>query len=251
MRYLIFMVTVVGALFCGAMTTHAGEPACASQVFEAATFTVCPFDSRTADLSLVRTDAKGGALRRFDRVARFLGSRAGDVRFAMNAGMFDSDGAAIGLYVEDGVVRHGLNTANAGGNFYLKPNGVFFIDDKGAPKIETAEVFAGHATAPRWATQSGPMLVIHGALNPQISPDGTSKYIRNAVGIRHDGTAVFVISDDAVSFGRLARFLRDDLGCDDALYLDGAVSSLWVPSQGRQDNRAPLGPMVIVSAKAR
>lgn len=169
----------------------------------------------------------------------------------MNAGMFDTDGAAIGLYVEDSLVRHGLNTANAAGNFYMKPNGVFFIDNTGEPGIETSDIFAGHTTAPLWATQSGPMLVIHGAYNPQISPDGQSKYIRNAVGIRHDGTALFVISDDAVSFGRLARFLRDNLGCDDALYLDGAVSSLWVPSQGREDSRAPLGPILVVSAKVK
>ena len=143
MQHLMFMVTVAGALFCGALTTHAGEPACTAQVFEAATFTVCPFDPRTADLSLVRTDAKGVPLRRFDRLARFLGSRAADVRFAMNAGMFDSDGAAIGLYVENGVVRHRLNTATAGGNFYLKPNGVFFIDDKGRRRSRQAMSLPG------------------------------------------------------------------------------------------------------------
>ena len=95
------------------------------------------------------------------------------------------------------------------------------------------------------------MLLIKGVLNPQISPDGTSKYIRNAVGIRQDGRAVFVISDDAVSFGRLARFLRDNQGCDDALYLDGAVSSLWIPSQHRRDDRAALGAMIVVTEKAK
>ena len=69
--------------------------------------------------------------------------------------------------------------------------------------------------------------------------------IRNGVGVR-GGEALFAISDQPVSFGRFARFFRDGLGCPDALYLDGAVSSLWAPAMGRQDTQTGLGTFVVV-----
>ena len=53
--------------------------------------------------------------------------------------------------------------------------------------------------------------------------------------------------DKAVmAFGRMARFFRDGLGCSDALYLDGTVSSLWDPGAGRKDSYSSLGPMIAV-----
>jgi uncharacterized protein YigE (DUF2233 family) len=63
--------------------------------------------------------------------------------------------------------------------------------------------------------------------------------------------AFFVISNAPVSFGRLARFLHDGLGCPDALYLDGAVSALWAPGLAREDTAAKLGTFVVVSARPR
>ena len=221
-------------------------PPCAAQSFESSTFTVCRSDPQKQDIPLADADSSGKALRSFDALARFLGPDA-RVDFAMNAGMFDHDGLPIGLYVEDGVVRHGLNTAAGAGNFYMQPNGVFSIAGDGKAAIETTSAFAQRQDTPQWATQSGPMLVIGGAVNPQISHDGPSHYLRNAVGITTDGTVVFVISDDRVSFGKLARFMSDTLACRDALYFDGDISSLWQPSAGRKDVKALLGPMIVVT----
>jgi uncharacterized protein YigE (DUF2233 family) len=98
----------------------------------------------------------------------------------------------------------------------------------------------------RLATQSGPMLVIDGKLHPAFDHDGTSLHIRNGVGIGSVGAARFVISQDAVSFGKLARFFRDQLKCDNALFFDGAVSALWDPANHRRDVTVPLGPMIVV-----
>ncbi|HEX3675632.1 MAG TPA: phosphodiester glycosidase family protein [Rhizomicrobium sp.] len=225
------------------------DPACEARTFEGDGFTVCAFDSRTETLRLAWTDSRGIALRSFDRLAKNLGSLTGNVRFAMNAGMFDSAGTPIGLYVENGILRRHLNTDTGSGNFYMKPNGVFWLDADGTVHVEPTGKFPFRSTTPDWATQSGPMLVIDNAFNPQIAADGSSRYIRNAVGVRDAYHAVFVISDAPVSFGRLVRFLRDGLHCPDALYLDGAVSSLWNPSSGRQDEKSRLGPMVVVSNK--
>ena len=119
----------------------------------------------------------------------------------------------------------------------------------GALRLDTTEAFTVRSDTPRWATQSGPKLVIDNQFNPQIAADGPSKNLRNGVGLRDKHTALFVISDTPVSFGKLARLFREDLGCRDALYFDGAVSSAWIPSQHRDDNAAPLGPMVVVLAR--
>jgi len=97
----------------------------------------------------------------------------------------------------------------------------------------------------RDATQSGPMLVIDGALHPRFLPDGTSRFLRNGVGTTADGDrAVFVISNDAVSFHEFASFFRDHLQLPDALYFDGKVSRLHAPALGRSDFGAQMGPMV-------
>ena len=56
---------------------------------------------------------------------------------------------------------------------------------------------------------------------------------------------MFVISNEVVSFGKLARFFRDGLHARNALYFDGSVSSLWDPAAGRQDAGVPLGPIII------
>lgn len=97
----------------------------------------------------------------------------------------------------------------------------------------------------RLATQSGPMLVIDGKVNPRFDADGRSRYVRNGVGVDGDGVAVFVISNAPVSFGKFARLFAGPLKCRNALYLDGAVSSLWDPANGRMDSLVPIGPMIV------
>jgi uncharacterized protein YigE (DUF2233 family) len=95
------------------------------------------------------------------------------------------------------------------------------------------------------------MLLIDGKLHPRFDADGPSRYVRNAVGIAPDGTPVFVITTDVVSLGKLARYFRDRLKVRNALYLDGSVSSLWDPANGRMDNFAELGPMIVVFRESR
>jgi uncharacterized protein YigE (DUF2233 family) len=90
------------------------------------------------------------------------------------------------------------------------------------------------------------MLVIDGKLHPRFDPDGESRNIRNGVGIGADGTAVFAISEEPVSFGKFARLFRDELEAKNALYFDGSVSSLWDPANHRQDSINVLGPIVVV-----
>ena len=188
----------------------------------------------------------GGPLRSFDALERHLGERAESLLFAMNAGMYDAEGRPIGLYVEQGERQRRINLKDGPGNFHMKPNGVFTADEDGRVSIQTSDAYVRRNPSPMWATQSGPMLVIGGRIHPRISADGESRLVRNGVGVSDPETAWFVISDAPVSFGRFARFFRDALGCRDALFLDGTVSSLWDRGAGRRDGYERLGPMVLV-----
>ena len=165
----------------------------------------------------------------------------------MNAGMFQEDFSPLGLFIEGGRTRHGANTHDGAGNFHLKPNGVFFFGQMGAGVMETQRFLDAHLR-PDFATQSGPMLVIDGAIHPKLQPDGTSQKIRNGVGVR-GSTIVFAISRDPVTFYRFASLFRDTLGCPDALFLDGTISSLYAPALGRTLQLLPVGPMVGLTEK--
>ena len=143
----------------------------------------------------------------------------------------------------------GVSTANGPGNFHLKPNGVFYVKGERAGVADTAR-YLRQKIKPDFATQSGPMLVIDGKIHPKISTDGPSQKIRNGVGVRDDGrTAIFAISERPVTFGSFARLFKDTLGCANALFLDGSVSSLYAPGINRSDISRPLGPLVGAVAK--
>jgi len=211
---------------------------CVEQRFEQAGFIVCRGG---------RVEIRSG-MRSFQALQARLGERAGHVAFATNGGMFDDSGAPIGLMVEDGREVRAINRREGGGNFHLLPNGVFAVRKDGRAEVVSSDSYKTDA-AIAFATQSGPMLVIDGKLHPRFDPDGTSHYIRNAVGIAPDGSPLFVITTDAVSLGKLARFFRDRLKARNALYLDGSVSSLWDPVGGRMDDFADLGPLIVVFRK--
>jgi uncharacterized protein YigE (DUF2233 family) len=224
---------------------------CRSAVFEGSEFTRCTAVPGKQILNMKLSGSNGSPLRSLQKLENSLSKNASSVAFAMNAGMYDDDGRPIGYYVENGKRLKTLNQKKGGGNFHLLPNGVFFGDnDKW--QIRTAKDFSDNITKrPDFASQSGPMLVIDGKFHPEISANGSSINIRNSVGIDLQGRAHFVVSEVPVSFGRLARFMRDELGCPNALYFDGTVSSLWYPAGGRQDNSYPLGPLIVATNAAK
>jgi uncharacterized protein YigE (DUF2233 family) len=225
------------------------KPACESRSLEGSPFTVCKFDAKRQELRLVAQASGPSAIRSFEALQASLGGDADRVDYAMNAGMYDEDGRPIGLFITEGKELKKLNLNRGSGNFHLMPNGVFSVDEAGQVAVTESKAFRKKAPAARWATQSGPMLVIDGKLHPKFDDNGESQLVRNGVGVADPQTAYFVISEEGVSFGRFARFFRDELGCQNALYLDGTVSSLWDPGAGRQDSYDQLGPMVVALRK--
>ena len=221
------------------------KSACQTIEFNGSQFTDCIADPQHHRIILVTSGSDGTPLRSLSALRDMMVTRK--VAFAMNAGMFDDAGRPIGLYVENGSVRHTLNRKAGPGNFHMLPNGVFVVSPKGWA-VATSDAFlrSGASQSLDYATQSGPMLVVDGRLHPSISDDGPSRNIRNAVGVDPQGRAHFVISEDAVSFGKLARLYRDQLHCTNALYLDGFVSSLWDAAADRLDGGPPLGPLLVV-----
>ena len=252
MRNALFIFLALAALaLAGALLfSDRGAGPCALRSFEGSGFTVCVYRPARDEIALVWADGQGRALGGFEALAGSGLVDAKRVRFAMNAGMFDAGGAPVGLFVANGRKGHALNQQTGPGNFHMQPNGVFFVDAERRPHVLTTGDYAAGSVQPMWATQSGPMLVVGGAIMAQFGQDGVSRYVRNGVGV-HDGLAIFVISEEAVSFGKFARFFRDALRCEDALYLDGAVSSLWVPAIGRLDADHAIGPMVVISARPK
>lgn len=214
---------------------------CADMTYGVNSFTVCTVDPATEDLRLFRADAQGKVLGSFAAVESALGR---PLAFAMNAGMYHPDRRAVGLYIEDGDQQTGLLTAASPGNFGLLPNGVFCFGD-GTARVQETLAFRAAAPVCRYATQSGPMLVIDNRLHPRFLPRSESRFIRNGVGTTAAGDrAVFVISNDAVNFYDFAVFMRDALGLANALYFDGNVSRLYAPELGRNDAGFQLGPIV-------
>lgn len=200
--------------------------------------------TRADDLRLWHSGPDGalyGGFGPIDRALRAEGKRLG---FAMNAGMYHPDRRPVGLFISEGRELSPIVTAAGDGNFGMRPNGVFCAGPKGFAVVES-RAFAARPPACRIATQSGPMLVIGGALHPRFLADSDSRYVRNGVGVRADGqSAVFAISDEPVTFHEFARLFRDGLNTPDALYFDGKISRLHAPALGRSDIGWPMGPII-------
>lgn len=224
------------------------EVTCSERSFDGLAYTACEVDPRVDDLRLFLDAPSGEKYGQFSTLDGALAKDGETLVFAMNGGMYHDDRAPVGHFIENGqeIMRV---IPNAGpGNFGLLPNGVFCIRDNRADVIETLAYDAARPEC-RYATQSGPMLVIDGDLHPRFLKDSTSRYIRNGVGTSKDGKrAVFVISDQAVTFHEFGRIFRDDLDLPNALFLDGSVSRLHAPQLNRSDFGRWLGPIVGVVA---
>ena len=207
-------------------------------------YSICSVDVGKADLRLFLNGDNDKLLGQFRAIDAMLEAENGKLAFAMNGGMYHSNRAPVGYYVENGTEVMRV-VPNAGpGNFGLLPNGVFCIREGRADVFETL-TFIARAPDCNFASQSGPMLVIDGALHPRFLPDSTSRYIRNGVGTSIDGTrAVFAISRNPVTFHEFGRLFRDALDLPNALYFDGNISRLYAPELGRHDAGFPMGPVV-------
>jgi uncharacterized protein YigE (DUF2233 family) len=241
-------------LLCLAACATAQGASCRSKDFEGASYIVCSFDPTKDELRTFWRSNDGKPYRTFAALAADLEHKGNSLQFAMNGGMYQADFRPVGLYIENGHALSPANTATITGaphripNFYKKPNGVFYIRNGEAGVLETERFLADRPSA-NFATQSGPMLVINGAFHPAFIVNSTDRKPRNGVGVSGPTQVHFVITKGWVSFYEFARFFRDNLGCRNALFLDGgAAPGLYAPDLARNDapSHGGYGPIIAV-----
>ena len=213
-------------------------------------YDVVEIDPERHVVQLYWRDPQGQPFLTLERFREWLADRADSLVAATNGGIYEPGYVPTGLFVENGAVRIPLNLRTGDGNFYLKPNGVFALTADGVLVVEASE-YEFVTDSVRYALQSGPLLVDGGAIHPAFNRGSVNCRLRSGIGVRPDGHAFIAISNGAVNFFDFATFFRDSLGCEEALYLDGAISSLWAPGIGRfEQSRKKYAGILAVLAKS-
>lgn len=187
-------------------------------------------DPQTQDVELYWKDDNGTIIKSLQNLNDYLAHKNKKLVFAMNGGMFKQGNIPVGLLVQQQKTITPLDTASGNGNFYLMPNGVFYITSNHTAGICTTTDFIHQNNQVAWATQSGPMLVINGAIHPAFKKGSANINIRNGVGVLPNNKLVFAMSTQAINFYDFAEYFKN-LGCKNALYLDGFVSRMYLPEK--------------------
>ena len=180
-------------------------------------------------------DADAQPLASIERLREWGAAQGRELLFATNAGIYDRAFRPLGLYIENGATQRPLNTtpgAARAGNFSIQPNGVFYVDKHNHAGVVTTAEWREQKIDARLATQSGPMLVIGGAINPSFDEESDSLKWRSGVCAKTAQRVIFAVSEAPVTFHAFARLFRDQLGCRDALYLDGTLSRIYTKADG-------------------
>ena len=170
-----------------------------------------------------------------------------------NGGMFNPDITPEGLFIENGIQKQQLNTARPNNdNFYLKPNGIFYITKDGTAHIDTtSETFKSIIPNIQQATQSGPMLVIDGKMHDKFMSGSLNKKIRSGVGIIGPKKVVFIVSQTEVNFYDFASLFKDVYHCPNALFLDGAISMMYLRDINPSATDGNFCTLISVTKKVR
>jgi len=217
-------------ILCAAWFGHAGG----IETLEAGNqkYSVYTVDPKLQNLGLYWKDENGRIYNTFQGLVSGLKRQNLRVDFATNAGIYEEGAIPTGLLMIRGETILPLNLNPGKGNFFLLPNGVFLLS-KGKPYIMTSQQWLEFKHPIDLATQSGPMLVIDGKIHPEFTEGSSSRYVRSGVGINANGLVSFVISRAPVNFYDFAKVFRDNLGCKNALYLDGSISKFYEPGMPR------------------
>jgi uncharacterized protein YigE (DUF2233 family) len=203
-------------------------------------------DLRRTPLKLYWKDEHNQRFRSLQGLKSWLAARGQKLVFAMNAGMFNPSYAPQGLYIQARQTITPLDTTAGTGNFYLKPNGVFFLTSDTSAHICRTEDFRNDGRV-AYATQSGPMLVINGQIHPAFRPGSTNLQIRNGVGILPDNRVLLAMSRTKISLYDFASYFKK-AGCRQALYLDGFVSRTYEPTANSPQTDGDFGVIIGVTA---
>jgi uncharacterized protein YigE (DUF2233 family) len=202
-------------------------------------------DPKIQEVKLYWKDEKGKPFQSIQNLKDHLESQNKNLLFAMNGGMYLPDGSPQGLFIQENKTLSALDTAGGNGNFYMKPNGIFYLMADNTPHVCATSDFSDNDPI-KYATQSGPMLVINGQIHPAFKKESTNLNIRNGVGILPNNKIIFAISKTEINFYEFAEFFLN-LGCQNALYLDGFVSRAYYPKGNWIQKDGQFGVMIGVT----
>jgi len=171
----------------------------------------------------------------------------GRIQMAMNGGIYAKSYAPLGLYIEKGKQLAPLNRASGGGNFFIRPGGVFYVkgEQAGIVSLDTFKNSQGID----YAVQSGPLMIENGTINRRLLPSASSRKIRNAVGVTTRGEAVFMLSGRGTSFYDFACYARSKLDVRQMLYLDGTISAMYQKGADMPWQSHPFVTMIAVETR--
>ena len=205
-------------------------------------------DSNIQDLQFYWKDDSGEILGSIQNLKDYVESKGLTLIFAMNGGMFMEDLKPLGLFIQDKKIQKNINNATGNGNFYLKPNGIFYITTNNIPFVCQTSDFKINDKI-KYATQSGPMLVIDGQIHSAFKESSINLNIRNGVGILPNNKVIFAMSKEEINFYNFARYFQR-LGCKNALYLDGVVSRTYLPEKKWVQTDGNFGVIIGVTKKS-
>lgn len=215
-------------------------------------YTVARFDPEKTELKIFWRNEDKTPYMTYKNLQAALPER---ILFFINGGIFATGYTPLGLYVEEGKELVPLNEKDAPGNFFLKPNGVFFIDTDGKPGVLETGDFAKAGKNVRLATQSGPLLLNKGKVHPKFNENSPNRLIRNGVGVDRQGNILFIATvREQEKFGNLWEFatlFRDQFDCPNALFLDGDISSLLIKPTGTERTSGFASMLVVLEKKEK
>ena len=209
-------------------------------------FIIYRTNSKEDKVELFWKNNKNKPLKSLKNLKDFVVSKNLNLKFAMNGGMYIQNNIPKGLYIENYKILNPIDTLSGEGNFYLKPNGIFSIRKSGNYEILPTELFKFNSEI-KFATQSGPILILNGKINSIFQKNSKNLNIRNGIGILKNGEAVFVMSKKEIASYDFAELFKN-LGCENALYLDGLVSKSYYPSQNWIQENGNFGVMIGVTS---
>jgi uncharacterized protein YigE (DUF2233 family) len=188
-------------------------------------------------------DDKQNNFKSITNLKSWLNKNKKDLVFACNGGMYHKNYAPVGLFVENKITKTKIDTTCNEGNFYLKPNGIFYITNDNKADVCNTEKFINKNI--KYATQSGPMLVIDGKIHSSFKEGSSNVNIRNGVGILPNNSVIISMSKNEINLFDFAKYFKN-LGCKNALFFDAFVSRTYLPEQNWTQTDSNFGVIVAV-----
>jgi len=212
-------------------------------------FDVFFVDLDHSQLQFFHQDPAGKKIKNISNLKSHLGQKSEKLLFATNGGMYNANLEPEGLYIENGEIQYPLNMEKdepgTFTNFYgLPPNGVFYVTHDNQYGIVPRAKFSAIKNV-KYATQSAPMALVNGEFNNKFKKESTSRHIRSGVGVaKKNGIMekyelVFIISNERITFYDFARMFKY-YPCEQALYLDGAISEMYIDKRYLKGKNTPI-----------